>query len=158
MSWFDTAMSDTVGVVWRAGTGSVDPWTKQEQVDQEAADIVKASTDQTDPNAEPTITPEDAAAQAQQDITDSLTTFTLGGDDPVGADPSQATLSLPSGQALKDTGKSLTHDDGTGCGITNLAGCVKIPTWFWYAAGGVVAVAAITWVVWVGSKTREVVG
>jgi|SRR5215469_13025410 len=157
MGFFDTVMSDTVGVVYRGATGSVDPWTKDQQVQDETAAIVQASTNQEQPNAEPTISPEDAAAQAQQDITDSLTTFTLGGDDPVGADPSQATLSLPSGQALKDTGKSLTNDDGTGCGITNLAGCIKIPTWAWYAAGGVVAIAAITWVVWVGSKTREVI-
>jgi hypothetical protein len=89
--------------------------------------MVQASTNPNDP-AVPSITPEHAAAQAQHDITDTLTTFTLGGDDPSGADPSQAHLSLPSGQSLKDTANSLTNDNGTGCGITNLAGCVQIPS------------------------------
>ena len=157
MGFFDSVMSDTVGVVYRGATGSVDPWTKDQQVQDESAAIVQASTDQTDPNATPTISAEDAAAQASQDVTDTLTTFSLGGDDPIGADPSQATLSLPSGQSLKDTAQSITKDNGTGCGITNLAGCINIPTWVWYAVGGVAAVAAVTWVVWVGSKTREVV-
>jgi hypothetical protein len=142
-------MSDTVGVVYRATTGSVDPWSKQELVDQEASGIVQASAG--------TITPEDAAAQAQQDITDTLTTFTLGGDDPVGADPSQAHISLPSGQALKDTAQSLTKDNGSGCGITNLAGCVQIPSWAKWALIGGVALVAVTYVVVIGSKAKEIV-
>lgn len=157
MSWFDTAMSDTVGVVYRAGTGSIDPWTKNQIAEQEAADIVKASTDASDPNAQPTVTPEDAAAQAQQDITDTLTTFTLGGDDPIGADPSQAHLSLPSGQALKDTANSVFKDNGTGCGITNLGGCITIPSWAKYAAIGAAVLIVVTYVVYVGSKAKEIV-
>ncbi len=137
MSWFDTAMSDTVGVVWRAGTGTVDPWTKAQIVDQEAADLQKAqgTTDQ--------FTADQAAEQAATDVGSSLSTFTLGGDDPIGADPSQATLRIPSSQAYKKTWQSLTNDDGTGCGITNIAGCVTIPSWAWWVAGGVAALAVI---------------
>jgi hypothetical protein len=134
MSFFDTMMADTVGVVYRAGTGSVDPWTKQEIIDQAAADNVKAGAD-----------PATAQAQAEQDVTNTLTTFTLGGDDPVGADPSQAKLSIPSGQSMADAIKSATNDNGTGCGITNLAGCLPtVPTWVKFAAGGV-AVLGVLW-------------
>jgi hypothetical protein len=150
-------MSDTVGVAFRAATGSVDPWTKSEIQSDEAAAIVKASTDQTDPTAQPTITPEQAADQAQQDATDTLTTFTLGGDDPIGADPSQAHLSLPSGQALKDTAGSLTNDNGTGCGITNLAGCIKIPSYVWWVGGGIVALVLVGYVVNTASKAKALV-
>jgi hypothetical protein len=155
MSIFDSVMSDTVGVVYRATTGSVDPWTKQELVDQQTAAVVQASTDPTTGVA--SITPEDAAAQAQQDITDTLTTFTLGGDDPVGADPSQAHISLPSGQALKDAGSSILNDNGSGCGITNLGGCVQIPSWAKWALLGGVALVAVTYVVVIGSKAKEIV-
>lgn len=130
MSWYDTFMSDTVGVAYRAGTGNIDPWTKQEIIDNAVADDVKAGAD---------------PAQAQTDqaaiVNETLKSFTLGGDDPVGADPSQTTgLRLPSTQALKDTGKSLTNDDGSGCGITNLGGCIPaIPSWVkWAAAGAVI--------------------
>lgn len=157
MSWFDTAMSDTVGVAYRATTGSVDPWTKNEIQANEAAAIVKASTDQTDPNAQPTVTPEEAADQASQDTTDTLTTFTLGGDDQIGADPSQAHLSLPSGQALKDTGNSLTKDNGTGCGITNLAGCLTIPSYVWWVGGGIAALLVVGYVVSTASKAKAII-
>jgi hypothetical protein len=133
MSLYDTFMSDTAGVVFRAATGNVDPWTKQELIDQAAADQVKAGAD-----------PATAAAQAQQDVTDTLSTFSLGGDDRVGADPSQAKLALPSGQALSDTFKSLTNDNGTGCGITNLAGCLpEVPTWAKFAAAGIIVVGVL---------------
>lgn len=134
MSFLDSVMADTAGVVYRAATGAVDPWTKQELIDQATAAQIKAGAD-----------PAQAAAQAEQDVTTTLQTFTLGGDDPVGADPSQAHLSLPSGQALRDTANSLTNDDGSGCGITNLAGCLPvIPTWAYWAAGGV-AVVGVLW-------------
>lgn len=135
MSLFDTFMADTVGVVYRAGTGAVDPWTKQELIDQATADQVKAGAD-----------PETAAAKAEADVTNTLKTFTLGGDDPVGADPSQAKLSLPSWQSLKTAGNSLTHDDGTGCGLTNLGGCIpEMPAWVPWAVGGVLVLGAL-WV------------
>ena len=133
MSMFDTFMSDTVGVAFRAATGSVDPWTKQELIDNAAADQVKAGAD-----------PATAQAQAEQDVTDTLSSFTLGGDDPVGADPSQAKLSIPSGQSMSDTFKSLTNDNGTGCGITNLAGCMPtLPTWTKFAAAGVIVIGVL---------------
>jgi hypothetical protein len=134
MSFLDTIMSDTVGVAYRAATGSVDPWTKQELIDQAAADNIKAGAD-----------PATAQAQAEADVTSTLSTFTLGGDDPVGADPSQAKLSIPSGQSMSDTFNSLTNDNGTGCGITNLAGCLPtVPTWAKFAVGGV-AVLGVLW-------------
>jgi hypothetical protein len=133
-SLYDSVMSDTVGVLFRAGTGNVDPWTKQQLIDQAAADQVAAGAD-----------PATAQAQAEEDVTDTLKSFTLGGDDRVGADPSQASLSLPSGQSLKTALYSLTHDTGDGCGITNLGGCIKIPSWVFYVAGaaGVLAVLYI---------------
>lgn len=40
---FNTIMADTVGVVWSAASGTVDPWTKQNIQDQAAADQVTAS-------------------------------------------------------------------------------------------------------------------
>ncbi|SRR5260370_16011162 len=133
MSLYDTFMSDTVGVAFRAATGSVDPWTKQELIDQAAADQVKAGAD-----------PQAAAIQAEADVNDTLKTFSLGGDDPTGADPSQAKVSLPSGQSVSDTVKSLSNDNGSGCGITNLAGCLPtVPPWAKWAAGGVIVVGVL---------------
>src|SRR5713226_6243032 len=129
MGLFDTVMSDTVGVVFRATTGNVDPWTKQQIIDQATADQIKAGA-----------TPATAKANAEQIVNDSLKTFTLGGDDKVGADPSQASLSIPSGTSMKYAWESLTNDNGEGCGITNLGGCVpEIPSWVkWVAVGGLV--------------------
>lgn len=128
MGLYDSVMSDTVGTVFRAATGDVDPWTKQELVDNETATQVAAGVD-----------PTTAADQAQSDVTDVLTTFTMGGDDKVGADPSQASgISIPSSTAMGAALNSLTNDNGTGCGITNLGGCVPtIPSWVYWAAGGV---------------------
>lgn len=42
MSWYDSVLSNTVGVVFRGVTGNVDPWTLQAQKDQLAADTVQA--------------------------------------------------------------------------------------------------------------------
>jgi len=42
MSWYDTVLSNTVGVAFRAATGNVDPWTLQAQKDQIAADTKQA--------------------------------------------------------------------------------------------------------------------
>lgn len=132
MSLFDTFMADTVGVGYRAATGNVDPWTKQEIVDTEAANNIAAGGD-----------PATSQAQAESDVTATLKSFTLGGDDRVGADPSQASLSLPSGRSLLDTLKSATNDDGSGCGITNLAGCITIPSWAKWAAAGLIVVGTL---------------
>lgn len=81
MSVLDTIASDTLGVAWRATTGTVDPWTKKNQVEQEAADLQQASGGTMD-----TAT---ATAQAQNDVTVTLTTFRAA-DGSIGADPSQA--------------------------------------------------------------------
>lgn len=134
MSIFNTFMADTYGTVYSAVTGNVDPYTKQEIIDQEAAGNVQAGAD-----------PATAKAQAESDVTQTLKTFTLGGDDKVGADPSQSTgLNIPSGAQMKAAFKSLTNDDGSGCGITNLAGCVPtIPTWAKWAAGGVLVLGVL---------------
>lgn len=149
MSFYDTVMSDTVGVAYRAATGSVDPWTKSELQQQEATDLVQASGG--------TVTPEAASDQAQQDITDTLTTFSLGGGDPVGADPSQAHISLPSGQALSDTASSLANNNGSGCGITNLGGCITIPSWVWWVGGGIAALLIVGYAVNTASKAKAIV-
>lgn len=133
MSFLDTVMSDTVGVGYRAVTGNVDPWSKQEIIDQATADQIKAGAD-----------PATAAANAQADVDATLQDFTLGGDDKVGADPSQSSgLNVPSFQAIKDTVKSATNDNGSGCGITNLGGCFQIPTWAYWAAGGVAVLGVL---------------
>jgi hypothetical protein len=127
-------MSDTVGVVYRAGTGNVDPWTKQQIIDDAAASNIAAGAD-----------PATAQRQAEADVTATLKTFSLGGDDPTGADPSQTTgLRLPSDQAQKTAWKSLTNDDGSGCGLTNLGGCMpEIPAWVKWTAGGLAVLAAL---------------
>jgi len=63
-SFFNTLSADTVGVVWRAATGTVDPWTKNELVAQNATDLVNASGG--------TLSASDALAQAQKIATDNL--------------------------------------------------------------------------------------
>lgn len=132
MSVFDSMMADTVGVVWRASTGNVDPWTKSELIDQETQGNIQAGAD-----------PATAQVQAQQDVTNTLKTFSLGNGDRVGADPSQSHFSIPSWQALKDAMNSATHDDGSGCSITNLGGCIHIPTWVPWAVGGVLVLGVL---------------
>jgi hypothetical protein len=133
MTWFNSFMADTYGVAYRAATGNVDPYTKQEIVDEEAAGQIAAGAD-----------PNTAQATAEADVTATLKTFTLGGDDRVGADPSQASFSIPSLRAELDTVHSATNDDGSGCGITNLAGCMpEIPSWVKWAAAGVIALGAL---------------
>lgn len=107
----DTLLSDTVGVAWRAATGTVDPWTKNEIVDQAAADYQQAG-----------MSPDQATAQAQQDVTTTLETFKLGDaaaknigylGDPnfTGADPSQAkegiTQSLHAAGSIVKTGSGV---------------------------------------------------
>lgn len=57
MSWYDSVLSNTVGVVYSAATGNVDPWTLQQIKDDTAAGIKQALG----PNATDT---QIAAAQA----------------------------------------------------------------------------------------------
>jgi len=140
---YDGFMSDTVGLVYRAGTGSVDPWTKSQIVDDATAANIQAGAD-----------PATAAADAQSAVDSSLKNFTLGGDDPIGADPSQAKLSLPSGTSFGLAAKSLVNDDGSGCSITNMGGC--IPAWLPYVVVGA-GVIALLWVLrpYVGLVARQ---
>jgi hypothetical protein len=42
MSWTDSILSNTVGVVYRAASGNVDPWTLAQQKEQVAADTKQA--------------------------------------------------------------------------------------------------------------------
>jgi hypothetical protein len=132
MSLYDSIMSDTVGVVYRGATGNVDPWTKQEIVDNEAASQIQAGAD-----------PATAQDNAEANVTATLQDFTLGGDDRVGADPSQASISLPSLQSLLTAAKSVSNDNGSGCGITNLGGCFQVPSWVMWAGAAALALGAL---------------
>ena len=82
MSWYDSVLSNTVGVAFRAVTGNVDPWTLQAQKDQLAADTVQAlGPDATDADI--------AIAQAKaQSETDSYLKS-------IDAHPDQAGVRLP---------------------------------------------------------------
>ena len=42
MSWTDSILSNTVGVVYRAASGNVDPWTLAQEKEQVAADTKQA--------------------------------------------------------------------------------------------------------------------
>ena len=70
---FCTAMSDTIGVLWRAASGTVDPWTKNIIVCCSKQSLVKASGGMM------------TAAQAQNCAYNTATNVLTKG----GADPSQ---------------------------------------------------------------------
>lgn len=90
-----TVAADTVGVLWSAASGTVDPFTKAQQSAQEANDLVTAGLD-----------PATAATQAQNDVT------TAYGD----ADPSNFLGGLSSTwQRLGSSVASLTK---SGSGLT----------------------------------------
>jgi hypothetical protein len=105
MSFFDTVLSDTVGPVWRAATGTVDPWTKAAIIDDSSDDLVKSSGG--------TITKEQAVQQQAAIVTNVLTNQvgnpynTPGGS--TSADPSAAV------QGLKDS-LNLAGDYGLNIG------------------------------------------
>jgi len=82
MAWYDGVLSNTVGVAWRAASGTVDPWTLQQIKDQTASDIAQASG----PDADPATLAADQA-QAAAEIDQNLTSE--------GTHPSQAGLNLP---------------------------------------------------------------
>jgi hypothetical protein len=67
MGWKDTFLANTAGVLFRARTGSVDPWTLAQQKADAAAAIKKALG----PNASPE-TVKQAQARVQNDIDVSL--------------------------------------------------------------------------------------
>lgn len=119
MGLFDTIMSDTVGVVYRAASGKVDPWTKNEIVQNAVSDCVKAGGD-----------PNDCQQQQQQTVDTTL-----------------ATSNVSWWQATKDIFNN--PDDGSGCSITNIKGCVPLPdidlSWVPYALAGL-GVIALLWV------------
>lgn len=69
----DSFLSNTVGVLWRGATGTVDPWSKNAQIKEEAAAIIQAGGDTST-----------AEAQARIDVTGALVAQK--------ADPSQATI------------------------------------------------------------------
>jgi len=104
----NTFLADTAGVVYRAFTGNVDPWTKAELIDQTTASYIQAGMD-------PTL----AQGQAATDIT--------------GVTDSS---SVSYGDAATGTLKSIFTggDPNQPCGITNVGACV--PTWVsWVVAG-----------------------
>jgi hypothetical protein len=76
-SLYDEFMSDTVGVLWRAASGTVDPWTKQMLICQQVAGVTAAGGSSST-----------ATTQANGDVTTTLTTFSTPGNS-TGADPSQ---------------------------------------------------------------------
>lgn len=81
MSVLDTLASYTVGIVWRAGTGTVDPWTKQNQVEAEAVALAQAKGSATP-----------SPADSQQALTDVTNTLRLSN-----SDPSQASIANSAG-------------------------------------------------------------
>lgn len=79
MSFYDSVLSNTAGVVFRAYTGNVDPWTLQNQKDNAAAAAVQALG--------PDATPDQIAAAQSQVESEIDTTLTMQG-----AHPDQASL------------------------------------------------------------------
>lgn len=82
MSFLDSVLSNTVGVVWRAGSGTVDPWTLQAQKDDVNAGIAQASG----PNANA------AQVAINQAETNRLMDLNLTQE---GAHPDQAGIRIP---------------------------------------------------------------
>lgn len=74
MSLLNSALANSVGVLWRAASGTVDPWTKANIVDENASGLVQASGG--------TISASQARTQAASDATATLSTFPGGGADP----------------------------------------------------------------------------
>jgi hypothetical protein len=93
MGWWNTVMSDTVGTIYRAGTGKVDPWTKAEIVQNATDQCVKAGGD-----------PTTCQQQQQQTVDDTI-----------------ASSNVSWWEAFN---QSFGTDNGTGCGFTNIGGCL----------------------------------
>jgi len=98
VSFLDSVLADTVGVGWRAVTGTVDPWTKQQIIDDTNASTT-ASLKSAQSNGYD-ITDAQIAATATENgtlITDTLKTTNFPGV-PGGADssdPSDAGIHVP---------------------------------------------------------------
>ncbi len=86
MSLLDTVLADTVGVGWRAVTGTVDPWTKQQIVDDTTASTTH-SLDVAQANGYDITDAQIAAYAAGNDtaITQTLKTTPGGSSDPTDA-------------------------------------------------------------------------
>jgi len=118
MSLLDSILSNTVGQVFSAVSGNVDPWTKANLDEGLRADISQAKSGSS---------PDDikiAQDQASQGLTDYLTS--------IDADPSQAGLRLPglgvfggSGGTGGDGGCAESAAAGTSCG-SGLSGLKKV--------------------------------
>ena len=122
MSWLDnldqglnTFGSDTLGTVYRAATGKVDPWTQNLQESQAYDAVIAAGG-----------TPEQAQA-ALDSIAPTATSSPASG---------QSNSSL-----LGSWFSNLSTDNGTGCSIiTNPGGCVPASVWYALLAGGVLII------------------
>ena len=98
--------ADTLGVLWRAGSGTVDPWTQAEMEDAAYNQVIAAGGTA------------DQAQAASDQVSSTIQTAPSNSE-------SNATLA---GSWFSN----LTTDNGTGCSIiTNPGGCV--PGWVWYA-------------------------
>jgi hypothetical protein len=74
MSALDTALADTVGLVWRAASGTVDPWTKA-NIQQDETSGLNTAKGGDYPQIYGPLTPEEQAvnaAQSGQDVTTVL--------------------------------------------------------------------------------------
>lgn len=94
--WLNTFAADTLGTVYRAATGKVDPFTQDEITTQGINDCVTAGGD-----------PSTCADQQTTTVQKVLDTQTTSWSD-----------------AAKLSASSLSADNGSGCGITNLGGCL----------------------------------
>lgn len=102
MSLFDTIMSDTVGKVWEAASGTVDPWTKSNLIQEQTDAVIAAGGDAAT-----------AEAQATADVTAALSTTI----DPVNgqqfsSDPSN--LDAGVSRSISQIGKNLNAIATTG--------------------------------------------
>jgi len=98
MSVFCTVMSDSVGLLWRAASGTVDPWTKNCLIETEKAQLITAGCP----------CPCKANATANQDVSQTLTYNT--------ADPSQFSEGLK-----KTLGNTLCFTNHLGKSVLFLA-------------------------------------
>src|SRR5258708_347100 len=112
MSWYDSVLSNTVGVAFRAVSGNVDPWTLAVQKDKVAASTAQAlGPNATD--AEVAI----ATTQAQNEVDKYLTS--------VDAHPDQAGVRLP-GLGVIGTPEFLAHLEKVVYAVIALGGIVGV--------------------------------
>jgi hypothetical protein len=115
--------SNTLGVLWSAATGTVDPWTKANIVTDAQTGITQALG----PNPDPA-----AVAEAQTSQASTITGFLTS----IGADPSQAGAglanSLNPANIFSSLGNLLTGGSSTTLILILLAGLAAI---FVYAYG-----------------------